>query len=112
MANPMWLKCKNPAEKKFLMMKQFAPCNRHGRMYQRSVAAHPLMAGPQRRLNFVLMVEQRAQLYELRRSDFIFTLGSHLMLNTNVVPAVAITLWALGAFSVATWALILIKAVQ
>lgn len=34
------------------------------------------------------------------------------MLNTNVVPAVAITLWALGAFSVTTWALILIKAVQ
>ncbi len=34
------------------------------------------------------------------------------MLNTNVVPAVAITLWILGGFSIATWALILIKAVQ
>jgi biopolymer transport protein ExbB len=34
------------------------------------------------------------------------------MLNTNAIPAVAITLWALGFFSIATWALILIKAVQ
>lgn len=34
------------------------------------------------------------------------------MINTHAFPAVAISLWTLGAFSVATWALILIKAVQ
>jgi biopolymer transport protein ExbB len=34
------------------------------------------------------------------------------MINTSSIPAVAITLWSLAAFSVATWALILIKAVQ
>ncbi|HEX2584703.1 MAG TPA: MotA/TolQ/ExbB proton channel family protein [Steroidobacteraceae bacterium] len=34
------------------------------------------------------------------------------MFNTNAIPAVAITLWGLGLFSIATWALILIKAVQ
>jgi biopolymer transport protein ExbB len=34
------------------------------------------------------------------------------MINTSSFPAVAVTLWTLGAFSVATWALIFIKAVQ
>ncbi len=34
------------------------------------------------------------------------------MINTTAVPAVAITLWTLGAFSVATWALTLLKLVQ
>jgi biopolymer transport protein ExbB len=34
------------------------------------------------------------------------------MLNTARIPAVAITLWTLGLFSVATWALILVKVVQ
>jgi len=34
------------------------------------------------------------------------------MINTTAIPAVAVTLWTLGAFSVATWALILLKAVQ
>lgn len=34
------------------------------------------------------------------------------MINTSSIPAVAITLWTLLGFSVATWALILIKAVQ
>jgi biopolymer transport protein ExbB len=34
------------------------------------------------------------------------------MINTHAFPAVAISLWTLAAFSVATWALILIKAVQ
>src|SRR4030088_3349434 len=34
------------------------------------------------------------------------------MINTAAFPAVAVTLWTLGAFSVATWALILVKAVQ
>jgi biopolymer transport protein ExbB len=34
------------------------------------------------------------------------------MINTHAFPAVAISLWTLGVFSVATWALILIKAVQ
>jgi len=34
------------------------------------------------------------------------------MINTHAFPAVAISLWTLGAFSVATWALILIKGVQ
>lgn len=34
------------------------------------------------------------------------------MINTASIPAVAISLWGLGAFSVVTWALILIKGVQ
>jgi biopolymer transport protein ExbB len=34
------------------------------------------------------------------------------MINTHAFPAVAISLWTLAAFSIATWALILIKAVQ
>lgn len=34
------------------------------------------------------------------------------MINTSSIPAVGITLWSLLGFSVATWALILIKAVQ
>jgi biopolymer transport protein ExbB len=34
------------------------------------------------------------------------------MINTHAFPAVAISLWTLATFSVATWALILIKAVQ
>src|SRR6266480_2597597 len=34
------------------------------------------------------------------------------MINTHAFPAVAISLWTLAAFSAATWALILIKAVQ
>lgn len=34
------------------------------------------------------------------------------MINTTSFPAVAVTLWILGGFSFATWALILIKAVQ
>ena len=34
------------------------------------------------------------------------------MINTHALPAVAISLWTLAAFSVATWALIVIKAVQ
>jgi biopolymer transport protein ExbB len=34
------------------------------------------------------------------------------MINTTAFPAVAVTLWTLGAFSVATWGLILLKAVQ
>lgn len=34
------------------------------------------------------------------------------MINTHAFPAVAISLWTLGVFSVATWALILVKAVQ
>lgn len=34
------------------------------------------------------------------------------MINTHAFPAVAISLWLLGVFSVATWALILVKAVQ
>ena len=34
------------------------------------------------------------------------------MINTHAFPAVAISLWTLGVFSVATWALILVKSVQ
>lgn len=34
------------------------------------------------------------------------------MINTTAIPAVAVTLWTLGGFSVATWALIVLKAVQ
>lgn len=34
------------------------------------------------------------------------------MINTHAFPAVAISLWTLASFSAATWALILIKAVQ
>lgn len=34
------------------------------------------------------------------------------MINTAAFPAVEITLWTLAAFSVATWALILVKAAQ
>jgi biopolymer transport protein ExbB len=34
------------------------------------------------------------------------------MINTHAFPAVAISLWTLATFSVATWALILIKTVQ
>jgi len=34
------------------------------------------------------------------------------MINTAAIPAVAVTLWTLGAFSVATWALIVLKGVQ
>jgi biopolymer transport protein ExbB len=34
------------------------------------------------------------------------------MINTHAFPAVAISLWTLGIFSVATWALILVKTVQ
>lgn len=34
------------------------------------------------------------------------------MINTTAIPAVAATLWTLGAFSVATWALIVLKGVQ
>jgi biopolymer transport protein ExbB len=34
------------------------------------------------------------------------------MINTHAFPAVALSLWTLGIFSVATWALILIKTVQ
>jgi biopolymer transport protein ExbB len=34
------------------------------------------------------------------------------MINTHAIPAVAISLWTLAVFSVATWALILIKVVQ
>jgi biopolymer transport protein ExbB len=34
------------------------------------------------------------------------------MINTTAFPAVAVTLWTLGAFSVATWALIVLKGVQ
>lgn len=34
------------------------------------------------------------------------------MINTHAFPAVSISLWLLGVFSVATWALILVKAVQ
>lgn len=34
------------------------------------------------------------------------------MINTHAFPAVALSLWLLGVFSVATWALILVKAVQ
>jgi biopolymer transport protein ExbB len=34
------------------------------------------------------------------------------MINTTAFPAVAAALWTLGAFSVATWGLILVKAVQ
>lgn len=34
------------------------------------------------------------------------------MINTSSFPAVALTLWTLAAFSVATWALVFIKAVQ
>ena len=34
------------------------------------------------------------------------------MINTHAFPAVAISLWTLGIFSIATWALILAKAVQ
>jgi biopolymer transport protein ExbB len=34
------------------------------------------------------------------------------MINTTAIPAVAVTLWTLGAFSVATWALIVLKGVQ
>lgn len=34
------------------------------------------------------------------------------MINTSSIPAVAISLWILATFSAATWALILIKAVQ
>jgi len=34
------------------------------------------------------------------------------MINASTFPAVAFSLWMLGAFSVATWALILFKAVQ
>ena len=34
------------------------------------------------------------------------------MINTHAFPAAAASLWILGAFSVATWALILVKAVQ
>jgi biopolymer transport protein ExbB len=34
------------------------------------------------------------------------------MINTTAFPAVAITLWTLGVFSVATWGLILLKSVQ
>ncbi|MBV8806429.1 MAG: MotA/TolQ/ExbB proton channel family protein [Sinobacteraceae bacterium] len=34
------------------------------------------------------------------------------MINTTAFPAVAVTLWTLGAFSVATWGLILLKGVQ
>lgn len=34
------------------------------------------------------------------------------MINASSIPAVAISLWSLGAFSVVTWALILIKGVQ
>jgi biopolymer transport protein ExbB len=34
------------------------------------------------------------------------------MINTTAFPAVAVTLWTLGAFSVATWGLILVKAAQ
>jgi biopolymer transport protein ExbB len=33
-------------------------------------------------------------------------------MNTSSVPAVALSLWALGAFSLATWTLILVKGVQ
>jgi biopolymer transport protein ExbB len=34
------------------------------------------------------------------------------MINTNAIPAVAITLWALGAFSLVTWTLVLVKGTQ
>jgi biopolymer transport protein ExbB len=34
------------------------------------------------------------------------------MINTHAFPAVALSLWTLAAFSVATWALILVKGVQ
>ncbi|HWM71385.1 MAG TPA: MotA/TolQ/ExbB proton channel family protein [Steroidobacteraceae bacterium] len=34
------------------------------------------------------------------------------MINTTAFPAVAVTLWTLGAFSVSTWALIVLKGVQ
>jgi biopolymer transport protein ExbB len=34
------------------------------------------------------------------------------MINTSAIPAVAVTLWTLGVFSVATWALIVLKGVQ
>jgi biopolymer transport protein ExbB len=34
------------------------------------------------------------------------------MINTTAFPAVAVTLWTLGAFSVATWGLIVLKGVQ
>lgn len=34
------------------------------------------------------------------------------MINTHAFPAVAISLWTLAAFSVATWALIFVKTVQ
>ena len=34
------------------------------------------------------------------------------MINTTAIPAVPVTLWTLGAFSVATWALIVLKAAQ
>ncbi|MGC3982867.1 MAG: MotA/TolQ/ExbB proton channel family protein [Steroidobacteraceae bacterium] len=34
------------------------------------------------------------------------------MINTSAIPAVEVTLWTLVAFSVATWGLILVKAVQ
>jgi biopolymer transport protein ExbB len=34
------------------------------------------------------------------------------MINTTAIPAVAFTLWTLGVFSVATWALIVLKGVQ
>jgi biopolymer transport protein ExbB len=34
------------------------------------------------------------------------------MINTHAFPAVAVSLWTLGVFSVATWALILTKTVQ
>jgi biopolymer transport protein ExbB len=34
------------------------------------------------------------------------------MINTHAFPAVAISLWTLGVFSVTTWTLILLKAVQ
>jgi biopolymer transport protein ExbB len=33
-------------------------------------------------------------------------------MNVSSIPAVALSLWALGAFSLATWALILVKGVQ
>src|ERR1700761_8945654 len=38
--------------------------------------------------------------------------GLRIMINTSAFPAVAVTLWTLGAFSVATWTLILLKSIQ
>ena len=34
------------------------------------------------------------------------------MINTTAFPAVAVTLWTLGVFSIATWGLILLKGIQ